>query len=365
MNRVSLRAWLMPLAIVVLTAAAALYAAQADGYVPFVLAMVALTAIVGVGLNVLVGLTGQVSLGHVGFYAIGAYTVAILTLKGVSFWLALPLAGLLAGVIGLLLSIPALRVTGPYLAMITIAFAFIVQHLSIEWRGLTGGSNGLMGLPPPTLGGVMFTEREIALLAIAIAGIATLLFERLANSAWGKAMIAVRDAETAARSIGLNPVSVKAAAFMLSAVCAGLAGGIFASLLAFVAPDSFPFSQSILFLFACIVGGAGWVFGPVVGAVITVVLPELLSGLAEYRLLFFGALLLVVLWLAPQGVLGTIAKLFRRIDPRGAQAGDVDLAAFLIAGLGTMRFDRLAQSAWGKAMVAVRDAEVAARSIGL
>jgi branched-chain amino acid transport system ATP-binding protein len=329
MTRVPLRAWLMPLAIVVLTAAAALYAAKADGYVPFVLAMVALTAIVGVGLNVLVGLTGQVSLGHVGFYAIGAYTVAILTLKGVSFWIALPLAGLIAGVIGLLLSIPALRVTGPYLAMITIAFAFIVQHLSIEWRGLTGGSNGLMGLPPPTLGGVTFTEREIALLAIAIAGVATLLFERLANSAWGKAMIAVRDAETAARSIGLNPVSVKAAAFMLSAVCAGLAGGIFASLLAFVAPDSFPFSQSILFLFACIVGGAGWVFGPAVGAVITVVLPELLSGLAEYRLLFFGALLLVVLWLAPQGVLGTVAKLFRRIDPRAAQPGDVDLAAWL------------------------------------
>jgi branched-chain amino acid transport system ATP-binding protein len=332
LTRFSLRSWAMPATILVLTAASLLYAAKADGYVPFVLAMVALTAIVGVGLNVLVGLTGQVSLGHVGFYAIGAYTVAILTLKGYSFWLALPLAGVIAGVIGLLLSLPALRVTGPYLAMITIAFAFIVQHLSIEWRGLTGGSNGLMGLPPPTLGGTMFTEREIALLAILIAGVGTFLFHRLANSAWGKAMVAVRDAEVAARSIGLNPVTVKAMAFMLSAVFAGLSGGIFAALLAFVAPDSFPFSQSILFLFACIVGGAGWVLGPAVGAVITVVLPELLSGLAEYRLLFFGALLLVVLWLAPQGILGMLARLFQRVDPRSAQAGDVDLAAFLIAG---------------------------------
>jgi branched-chain amino acid transport system ATP-binding protein len=327
-----LRDLAMPVALLVLTGVAALYAAKAEGYAPFVLAMVALTAIVGVGLNILVGLTGQISLGHVGFYAIGAYTVAILTLKGVSFWIALPLAGLIAGAIGLLLSLPALRVTGPYLAMVTIAFACIVQHLSIEWRVLTGGSNGLMGLPPPSIAGTIFTEREIALLAIAVAGASMLLFYRLAGSAWGKAMVAVRDSEVAARSVGLNPVSVKAAAFMLSAVFAGIAGGIFASLLAFVAPDSFPFSQSILFLLACVVGGAGWVLGPAVGAAITVVLPELLSNLAEYRLLFFGVLLLMVLWLAPEGILGTAARIFRRVDPRTANPGGFDISAFVGSG---------------------------------
>jgi branched-chain amino acid transport system ATP-binding protein len=322
-------AYAMPVTLLLLTGAALLYAAKAEGYAPFVLAMVALTAIVGVGLNILVGLTGQISLGHVGFYAIGAYTVAILSLKGVSFWIALSLAGLIAGAIGLLLSLPALRVTGPYLAMVTIAFAFIVQHLSIEWRALTGGSNGLMGIAPPSIGTMIFTEREMALLAIGIAGASMYFFYRLAGSAWGRAMVAVRDSEIAARSIGLNPVSVKAAAFMLSAVFAGIAGGIFASLLAFVAPDSFPFSQSILFLLACIVGGAGWVLGPAVGAAVTVVLPELLSNLAEYRLLFFGVLLLIVLWLAPAGILGTIARLFRRMDPRAAGAKGFDVAAFL------------------------------------
>ena len=129
-------------------------------------------------------------------------------------------------------------------------------------------------------------------------------------------MVAVRDAEIAARSIGLNPVIVKTAAFALSAVFTGLAGAIFAPLFMFVAPDSFPFSQSILFLLAVIVGGAGWVLGPVVGAAISVVGPELLSSLAEYRLLFFGGLLLVVLWLAPEGVIGTLARFARRIDPR-------------------------------------------------
>jgi len=319
----------VPLAIVVLTAAALLLAAKSDGYTPFVLALVALTAVVGVGLNILLGLTGQVSLGHVGFYAIGAYTVAILTLKGVDFWIALPLAGAVAGIVGFVLALPALRVTGPYLAMVTIAFAFIVQHGTIEWRTLTGGSNGLMGIPPPSIGALIFSEREMAMLAVVLAGASLYAFHRLARSGWGMAMVAVRDAEPAARSIGLNPVIVKTAAFSLSAVFTGLAGGIFAPLLMFVAPDSFPFSQSILFLFAVIVGGAGWTFGPVVGALVSVVLPELLSSLAEYRLLFFGAALLVILWVAPEGVLGLLARLWPRRDSAMAVSTPFDVGAFL------------------------------------
>jgi branched-chain amino acid transport system ATP-binding protein len=319
----------VPIVIVALTAAALLAAAKSDGYTPFVLALVALTAVVGVGLNILLGLTGQVSLGHVGFYAIGAYTVAILTLKGVDFWIALPLAGAVAGIVGFALALPALRVTGPYLAMVTIAFAFIIQHGTIEWRALTGGANGLMGIAPPSLGALVFSEREMAMLAVTLAGASLYAFHRLARSGWGMAMVAVRDAEPAARSIGLNPVIVKTAAFSLSAVFTGLAGGIFAPLLMFVAPDSFPFSQSILFLFAVIVGGAGWTFGPVVGALVSVVLPELLSSLAEYRLLFFGASLLVILWVAPAGVLGLLARLWRRTEPSVVAATAFDVAAFL------------------------------------
>jgi len=319
----------MPLAILALTAAGLAVAFGTEGYTPFVLALVALTAIVGVGLNILVGLSGQISLGHVGFYAIGGYTVAILTLKGVSFWLALPIAGVFAGLVGFALGLPALRVSGPYLAMVTIAFAFIVQHGSIEWRTLTGGANGLMGISPPAIGTYIFTEREMAMLAVVIAGISLAAFHRLKRSAWGAAMIAVRDAEPAARSIGLNPVTVKTAAFALSAFFTGIAGGLYAPLLMFVAPDSFPFSQSILFLFAVVVGGTGFTFGPVVGALVSVVLPELLSGLAEYRLLFFGASLLVILWLAPAGVLGTLARLWQRRGKAFASAEPYDVAAFL------------------------------------
>ena len=322
----------VPIAIVALADAALLAAAKSDGYTPFVLALVALTAVVGVGLNILLGLTGQVSLGHVGFYAIGAYTVAILTLKGIDFWIALPLAGAVAGIVGFALALPALRVTGPYLAMVTIAFAFIIQHGTIEWRALTGGANGLMGIAPPSLGALIFTEREMAMLAVTLAGASLYAFHRLARSGWGMAMVAVRDADAAARSIGLNPVIVKTAAFALSALFTGLAGGIFAPLLMFVAPDSFPFSQSILFLFAVVVGGAGWTLGPVVGAMVSVVLPELLSGLAEYRLLFFGAALLVILWVAPAGVLGTLARFWRRADQPSTGAGSFDMP-FLTPGM--------------------------------
>ncbi|MGE0034998.1 MAG: ATP-binding cassette domain-containing protein [Xanthobacteraceae bacterium] len=319
----------MPLAILALTALGVAYVGSTGGYAPFVLALVALTAVVGVGLNILLGLTGQVSLGHVGFYAIGAYTVAILTSKDVDFWIAFPLAGIIAGAVGFVLALPALRVSGPYLAMVTIAFAFIVQHGATEWRDLTGGANGLMHIKPPAIGGKVFAEREMAILSILLAGASLYFFYRLNRSAWGKGMVAVRDAEIAARSIGLNPVIMKTSAFALSAVFTGLAGAIFAPLFMFVAPDSFPFSQSILFLLAVIVGGAGWVMGPVVGAAISVIGPELLSALAEYRLLFFGGLLLIVLWLAPEGVLGTLARFAYRRDPRAADGAGFDVASFI------------------------------------
>ncbi len=322
------------LAIIGLALAAIAIALTSESYTHFILALVALTAIVGVGLNVLLGLSGQVSLGHIGFYAIGAYVSAILMTHGVSFWLALPLAGVVAGLVGALLALPAMRVAGPYLAMITIAFAFIVQHGTIEWKSLTGGQNGLMSFAPPTFFGRPFAERENAMLASLLAALSLYLFQRFAGSAWGRAMIAVRDSETAARSIGLNPVTIKTASFAVSAVFAGLAGAVYAPLMMFVAPDSFPFSQSILFLLAVIVGGAGSLFGPVVGAAITVLLPELLSQLAEYRLLFVGALLLSVLWLAPEGVIGLVNRLLPKRASRAVSSpAQTDLRQFL-AGTG-------------------------------
>ncbi len=294
-----------------------------NGYFVYVLAQVALLAIVGVGMNVLLGLTGQVSFGHVGFYAIGAYAVAVLTTKvGLSFWLAWPLGVVLCGLVGLLLAIPALRVKGPYLAMVTIAFGFIVEHGAVEWRGVTGGQNGIMGIAAPSLGGWALGERGVASLAVLSCAVALVLFAWLSRSAWGAAMRAAKDSEVASESIGLNPVIVKAMAFALSAALAGLAGGLFAPMSGFVTPQTFGMLQSILFVLVVMVGGAGSVAGPVIGALVVGVLPELLSGLEEYRLLFFGALLLVVLWAAPQGVAGLVAGLWLRWRPHAVALTD-------------------------------------------
>jgi ABC-type branched-subunit amino acid transport system ATPase component/ABC-type branched-subunit amino acid transport system permease subunit len=292
---------------------ALLFTSYANSYYVFVMATLALTAIVGIGLNILLGLAGQVSFGHVGFYAIGAYSVAILTTAAkMDFWLALPLAIALSALVGGLLALPALRVRGPYLAMVTIAFGFVVENGAAEWRGLTGGQNGIMGVKQPEAFGVAFGERGVALLAIAMCAILLFGFWRLSRSSWGSAMRAVKDSEVAAESVGLNPVAIKALAFALSAACAGLAGALFAPLSGFVTPSTFAFLQSILFVLVVIVGGAGTVSGPLVGAAIVVLLPEVLAGLAEYRLLFFGALMLVVLWLAPEGIVGEIQRWLRR-----------------------------------------------------
>ncbi|MGQ0512433.1 MAG: branched-chain amino acid ABC transporter ATP-binding protein/permease [Betaproteobacteria bacterium] len=309
-------------------AAALAFTATANSYYVFVMATLALTAVTGIGLNVLLGLTGQVSFGHVGFYALGAYAVAILTVTAKwSFWAALPVAALVAGVTGALLALPALRVKGPYLAMVTIAFGFIVEHGAVEMRGLTGGQNGIMGVPTISAFGSAFGERGVALAAIVLAALATFGYWLLARSRWGAAMRAVKDSEIAAESIGLDPIRIKALAFTISAVCAGLAGAFFAALSGFVTPSTFTFSQSILFVLVVIIGGAGSVAGPLVGAAVVVLLPEVLAGLAEYRLLFFGALLLGVLWVAPEGVVGTALRLLaRRKPPRKAAEATVALA---------------------------------------
>ncbi|WP_375460280.1 ATP-binding cassette domain-containing protein [uncultured Enterovirga sp.] len=314
------------LGAIALTAA---FAGRADGYTLFVVSLVLLTATVGIGLNILLGLAGLISLGHVAFYAIGAYAAAIPMLAGWSFWLAWPFAGLLSALFGTALAVPALRARGPYLAMVTIAFAFIVENGLVEWKGLTGGANGLMGIMPPTLGSVMLAEREMAWLAAALCAASLVGFVLLRRSRLGRAMVALRDAEDAAQSIGIRPIPVRGFAFALSAALAGLAGALFAPLLMFISPGTFPFSQSILFLLAVVVGGAGSVIGPLLGAAIVGVLPELLSGLAEYRLLVFGGLLLVVLWLAPNGIVGALARLRRETPGPAPGRGAFDLAGFL------------------------------------
>lgn len=291
-----------------------------NNYYVFVLANIVLIAIVGIGLNVLLGLTGQVSFGHVGFYAIGAYTVAILTTKaGWSFWPAWALGTLLAAALGAVLALPALRVKGPYLAMITIAFSFIVQHAIVEMPDLTGGQNGIMGIMPPHLVDGWGPEQTVTILAVIAAAVLLIGYTMLSRGTWGAAMRAVNDSETASQSIGLNPLVIKTVAFALSAAAAGLAGGLFAPLSSFVTAETFSFMQSILFVLVVILGGAGTIMGPLIGALIVGLLPELLASMESYRLLVFGALLLLVLWVAPDGLVGLWRQVMNKFGVKAAR----------------------------------------------
>ncbi len=338
-----------------LAAAAVAICLLAPGYYAYLLGTLATTALVGVGLNVLLGLSGEVSLGQGGFMALGAYGVAILTTKaGLGFWAALPLAVLLSATVSALLSIPALRVTGPYLAMVTIAFGFIVESVSVEWQGLTGGASGLAGIPAP------FGTGGTALLSCGLCALALSAFHYFARSPLGLAMQATASAPAAARSIGIGALPVRTAAFVLAAAAAGLAGGLQAALTGFIAPSSFPFSLSILFLLVVVVGGAGRTLGPLVGSVVVVLLPEALAGLAEYRLLVFGAGLLMVLWAAPSGIAGAIARLV--MPPESARYPQPDIAAALahLAGSGGSLVAEAVRVAFG-GVVAVAGVDLTAQ----
>jgi len=326
---VSLR-WLVPGLLGLLALTGAVLSFTLGGYGLLVMTLIALTTVVCSGLNILIGLSGQISFGHVAFYAIGAYISALMTMAGVPLVLAMACAAIVTAAVGALLAIPAVRVSGPYLAMVTIAFGFIVHHGLIEWRSLTGGANGLIGVPMPDTGSLP-ASTGLALMAVALMVTSLLFFHRLADSSCGRAIRSVKATEIAARSLGFNPVQTKTLAFALSALFAGLAGSLLSPLMMFINPDSFPFTQSILFVLAVIVGGAGTVFGPLLGAILIVLVPELLSSMAEMRLLLFAGVLLAVLWIAPTGALGVLQARFskpERLVPR--QQPDADrLASFL------------------------------------
>lgn len=302
--------------IVVFMGAIAATLMAPNTYYLFILGMIGVTTLVSVGLNILAGLSGQISVGHAGFFAIGAYTGSLLMLKAQwHFGLALGMAALVTAGTGIALAAPALRVSGPYLAMVTIAFGIIVERILIEWVGLTGGFGGLTGIPKPGLLGIQADLRGTVLLSIALAFLAVLSFAALKRHSWGRAFQAVRDDEIAAAAMGLNSLYVRVMAFGVSAALTGIAGVFFAAIVNFVSPDSFTFQRSILFLLAVILGGLGLAEGAFVGAIFLVILPEFLHDFVDYQLIVFGALLLLTLRLAPEGVVSLFQQWLDRTAP--------------------------------------------------
>jgi branched-chain amino acid transport system permease protein len=291
--------------------------------------LVLIYVMLGWGLNIVVGLAGLLDLGYVAFYAIGAYSFALLSMNfGLSFWICLPLAGILGAFMGILLGFPVLRLRGDYLAIVTLGFGEIIRVVLLNWQEVTNGPNGITGIPRPTLFGLHFespfrgvTEGApfneflgvayspmqwmffLYYLILLLALGTTLFAQRIRRLPTGRAWEALREDEIACKSLGINPVTVKLSAFAIGASFAGFAGCFFAARQGFISPESFTFIESATILAIVVLGGMGSQIGIVLAAVLLVGLPEFFRHLAEYRMIAFGsAMVLIMVW-RPRGLL--------------------------------------------------------------
>ena len=296
------------LAAVLWTAALAALAAfpwLTNNYFIHIASLIGVFTIVAVGMNILVGMTGLVSLGHAGLFAVGAYTSAMLgTRLDVSFWLSAAAAVAVTGAVGSVLALAALRARGIYLAMVTIAFGIIVEQVALDQDELTGGFMGISSIPYPAIGDFTFSAPYRLYLVAALAGACLWLASNLQRSRWGRGLLAVRESWVAAESLGVSRYRMETMAFTLSAALAGLGGALFAAQNAYIAPAIFTFDLSILMLLFVILGGLGTVWGPLIGTAVLLILPELIAGFTHVRLVIYGAVMLVCLYFMPQGIAG-------------------------------------------------------------
>jgi branched-chain amino acid transport system permease protein len=277
-------------------------------YVLDVLTLIFTYMVLATGLNIVVGMTGLLDLGFAAFYAIGAYAFSLLALNvGLSFWEALPfsilLSALMAGAIGLIV----LRLRGDYLAIVTLGFAEILRIVLLNWASLTGGPNGITGIPRPTFFGHVFDEPAqrvmfLYYLVILFFIVAAVIVARLRRLPIGRAFEAVREDELAAQAAGINLTRTKLAAYMLASCCGALGGAFFAARQGFISPESFTFTESALVLAIVVLAGMGHPLGLMLAAGFLVGLPELFRELQDYRLIAFGAgMVLIMIW-RPQGL---------------------------------------------------------------
>ena len=301
--------WAVPLALL-----ASLPWWAGDQYQLHLAALIAAYWILVAGLNLVVGFTGQLSIGHVGLLAIGAYAFAIIAGRHeLSPWIALASAGGIGGVCGFLLGLPSLRLPGFYFAMATMAFALIVSELILALGDLTGGGVGLSvpGFPEP-----FDTPQGYYLLLLGIAVVITWCAWNIARHPWGRALVAIRDNPVAAESVGVPVFRMKLVVFVASGVTAGVAGALFASLQSYITPDTFVFELGLFFFVCIIIGGRGSIAGPLVGTAILTALPELVAPLAKLGTLFYGLLLLAVVLLVPEGIGRLFEIVLERLRPR-------------------------------------------------
>jgi branched-chain amino acid transport system permease protein len=277
-------------------------------YTVFLLSLLAVYALVSLGLNLLMGYTGQIAAGHAGFLAIGAYVTAIVSanFEWLPCFAILFLAGLFSGIIGFLLGIPILRLKGFYIAMATLAFGVVISEVILQWSSMTGGDDGF-SVPTARIAGFVFdSDYKLFYLIIPVTIVMTLLAKNLVNGYIGRAFIALRESEIAAQTIGIDLAKYKTIAFAISAFYTGVAGGLFAYLITFLSPDAFTIELSIDFIAMIVIGGMGSILGSVIGAVILTGMQQVLAGLLDMQILIFGISLIVFMIFMPRGISGMI-----------------------------------------------------------
>ncbi len=280
-------------------------------YLVFVFSVICVYIVVAFGMNILAGYTGMLSLGHQAFFGIGAYTVAVLgtRMPGFPFPVALFFGGMLSGFIGYFLGFSALRTSGIYLAIATIAFGMITAEIFGEWSSLTGGQSGLV-VPPPAFGTLRF-ESATALfyLNLLVSGTMFFFFHNLISSNTGRAFIAIRESEISAQSYGISLLKYKTLSFAISAFYVGVGGGLYAYLIKYIAPIDFKLLVGIEFVVIIIVGGLGTMMGSILGAVILFSLPQIFAGLTYWQEFVTGLVLLLVILFLPEGLRGGLYRL--------------------------------------------------------
>jgi branched-chain amino acid transport system permease protein len=280
-------------------------------YTVFLLSLLAVYALVSLGLNLLMGYTGQIAAGHAGFLAIGAYVTAIVSanFEWLPCFAILFLAGLFSGIIGFLLGIPILRLKGFYIAMATLAFGVVISEVILQWSSMTGGDDGF-SVPTARIAGFVFdSDYKLFYLIIPVTIVMTLLAKNLVNGYIGRAFIALRESEIAAQTIGIDLAKYKTIAFAISAFYTGVAGGLFAYLITFLSPDAFTIELSIDFIAMIVIGGMGSILGSIIGAVILTGMQQILAGLLDMQILIFGISLIVFMIFMPRGISGMIFEL--------------------------------------------------------
>jgi branched-chain amino acid transport system permease protein len=262
--------------------------------------------ILTMGLNITNGWTGLMSFGYAAFYGIGAYTAAILSTRyGMPFWATFVMGGIMAGLFGVAIALPTLRLKGIFLALVTIGFQEIVYLVTLNWTSLTRGPMGIPGIPPPSLAGYSFTSnRDYFYLILALNVLMVFLVSRVMSSRVGRTFIAIREDEVAAQSVGIPVFPAKILSFVMSTVMAGVVGAFFAHHAQFVSADSFRLDETFVILTMLIVGGMGTLIGPIIGAVFLVIFPEAARFLAQFREIVYGAILILVILFRPQGIAG-------------------------------------------------------------